>query len=517
MVSADLLFKYGFLNSKGKELVSQLEQAGKKLEDYMKENSGKLSKYVDEEVAEVKRGIIGPTGFPNPSYREHLVFQSYNLSIEEGYFWILRSLEESFGFTKVNKIIDLFAASENSSFFGMANQRLGIQQEKASQFLATIGRMIKDMFRIVREIRVIDERIDLYEQSLKGNQSSDVVLKGIWIDFVEGGSKNPASVYGMAKEVGFVTLPDLFFDTFAKNVDEVDDEIKKLEGKFNMAVIRVLQRKLKSYYTWKKLTYHELKTKRTFTVKYLYQHYKSIQMYMNWVKPYLRNIERLTMDGGMVSTPYIISAFENSMIEIEFLAQKPGNGDFVPCVLATFGYRTQPSLSYQQEGYNRGPIHVGRMELTLRGYVWKQKQIDEYIKMRQAEDFQILSSIDESIKAAMDALGGDIEKYLEEVENSFKKTDLGSKNFKKSGPPRGPPGRSALEPFIGVALGFKELFGALIPINIGKTFSGMFSNNANIMKAKQEAEKKKGSLGAVKAAVSVTYESYKKAHGMLAW
>lgn len=517
MVSADLLFKHGFLNSKGKELLKQLRETGKNIDDYIKENSGKLSKFVDEEVAELKRGVSGPTGFPNPSYREHLVFQSYNLSIEEGYFWILRSLEESFGFTKIDKIIDLFAASENSSFFGMANQRLGIQQEKASQFLATIGRMIKDMFRIVREIRVLDERIDLYEQSLKGNKSSDVVLKGIWIDFVEGGSKNPASVYGMAKEVGFVTLPDLFFDTFSKDVDGVDAEIDKLNGKFNKAVIRVLQRKLKSYYTWKKFTYHELKTKRTFTIKYLYQHYKSIQMYMNWVKPYLRNIERLTMDGGKVSTPYIISAFENSMIEIEFLAQKPGGGDYIPCVLATFGYRTQPSLSYHQEGYNRGPIHVGRMELTLRGYVWNQKQIDEYIKMRQAEDFRILSSIDESIKAAMDALGGDIEKYLNEVENSFKKNDSGLKDSRKSGSSRRPPGGSALEPFIGVALGFKELFGALMPINVGKTFSGLFSNRTDIMKAKREAEKKKGSLGAVKAAVAVTYETYKKAHGMLAW
>ncbi|NIA03786.1 MAG: hypothetical protein GWP09_00360 [Nitrospiraceae bacterium] len=516
MVSADLLFKYGFLNSKGKSVLAELKENGTKIDDYIKQNRDKLSDLVDEEKAEILRGTTVKTGFPTPAYRHHLVFQSYNLSIEEAYFWILRSIEESFGFPNIDKIVDMFAASESSSFFGVSSQRIGLQQDKASQFLATIGRMIKDLFKLVRELRVLDERLTLYEESFKGNKSSDVVLKGIWIDFVEGGSKNPASVYGMAREVGFVTLPDLFFDTFAKDSDDVDNKIKQLEGKFNKAVIRVLERKLKSYYTWKKMTYNELKTRRTFSVKYLYQHYKTIQMYISWVKPYLRNIERLTMDNTKFSTPHLVSAFENSMIEVEFLAQKPlGKNPYVPCVLATFNYRTQPSLSYQQEGYQRGPIHVGRVEITLRAYVWNKSQIENYKKMRQAEDLQILSSIDSSLKAALEALGDDIEKYIEEAEKGINPSIEKKKEETRPTKPKTEP---MYDPFLQVFLGFKEIFGAFVPNKKpGSHPFSLFSNKKSYMELKKDADAKKSAKGLAKAVVSVTYETYKKAHGMLAW
>ena len=41
-------------------------------------------------------------------------------------------------------------------------------------------------------------------------------------------------------------------------------------------------------------------------------------MYMEWAKPYLRNIERLGGDGKKVLSPDIITAFEGSLIDIEF-------------------------------------------------------------------------------------------------------------------------------------------------------------------------------------------------------
>ena len=65
-------------------------------------------------------------------------------------------------FVRIDKITDTFSASENSSFFGTSQQRVGLQQDKVSQYLATIGKMIKELFQLVRELRIIDERLGYY-------------------------------------------------------------------------------------------------------------------------------------------------------------------------------------------------------------------------------------------------------------------------------------------------------------------------------------------------------------------
>ena len=69
------------------------------------------------------------------------------------------------GFPIVEKIIDVFTSAEQSAFWGQSSTRLGFQQDKVSQYLATIGNMIKDMFQLVRELRILDERLGYYEDS----------------------------------------------------------------------------------------------------------------------------------------------------------------------------------------------------------------------------------------------------------------------------------------------------------------------------------------------------------------
>ena len=235
------------------------------------------------------------TGFPKPHNSYRIILETFNQSIEESYFWMLDHLRQTMGYANIDKITDIFSASEHSSFFGAAWQRIGLQQDKVSQFLATIGKMVKELFQLVRELRILDERLSYYEDSYAGTRSSEsaeITLKGIWIDMVEQGSKNPASVYGMARELQFITLPDLFFSTHPQTKDEVD-HIVDTKIDFNRKVREVLKRKLRSYLEWKRHTHSELKTKRQFTLKYLRQHYDIIRMYIQWVKPYLKNIKRL--------------------------------------------------------------------------------------------------------------------------------------------------------------------------------------------------------------------------------
>ena len=299
-------------------------------------NEEKLKQFgFDPEYTEEAKAMEGApklvfTGYPDPALRYRLHVEGYNISIEEPYFWVLHYLEYMQGFVRrdIIKITDIFSAAENSAFFGATWQRIGLQQDKVSQFLATIGKMVKELFQLVRELRVLDERLGYYADSYTtspSSKSAEITLKGIWVDMVEQGAKNPASVYGMAREVQFTTLPDLFFDAPPMKQEDVDVVVQQKYGQFNRKVREVLVRKLRTYLAWKEHTYEEIKNRRVFTLKYLRQHYEIIKMYMNWVKPYLKNLERLTMDQQKMEGPELLVAFETSMLEVESLATTRGD------------------------------------------------------------------------------------------------------------------------------------------------------------------------------------------------
>ena len=215
-----------------------------------------------EDADETREGEKIPTGYPQPLSKYRLFVEGYNISIEEPYFWMLHYLRWFHSFMHIDKITDIFSAAENSAFFGTSQQRLGVQQDKVSQFLATIGKMVKELFQLVRELRVLDERLGYYYDSYKptspSRESAEITLKGIWVDMVEQGAKNPASVYGMAREVQFTTLPDLFFSTHPLKQEDVDLVVEKERGEFNRKVREVLKRKLRSFLAWKEATFEEI-------------------------------------------------------------------------------------------------------------------------------------------------------------------------------------------------------------------------------------------------------------------
>lgn len=483
MADADLLKKFGF-----KEEV-----------DIVSRNPSTGHFYYDK------------TGFPEPINRFRFIREDWNLSIEASYFWLLQHSRIDLAYPIIDKITDVFAASEQSAFFGVAQQRLGLQQDKVSQFLATIGKMVKELFQLVRELRIIDERLELYRRSYKGDEAAEISLKGYWIDLVEGGAKNPASVYGMSRELGFTTLPDVFFSTHpisSENVDEVVDSLK-----FNRKLKEVLKRKLKIYLVWKEHTHKELQVRRRFTIKYLRQHYDIIRMYMTWVKPYLRNIRRLQLQDRTESVD-LMNAFEGSLVEIEILLRKPVPDTLLEktservkapcyaCILLTFQFRTRPAMSYVQEGYQRGPIHVGRMHIMIRGYAWTDDQIKKFKQMREEEDLDLLKTIDESVKEAMIALGDELKAYLTEGGEIF--THEWPKAIEKKKQPKQ---ESIIAPFTSVVKGFGELTALPFPKKIkGKKVSQYYLKK-NIKTAQKT----------IRRDMWVLYKNYRKAHRMLAW
>ena len=463
-----------------------------------------LKKYgFENELSEEFRQSFIKTGYPAPARRYRIHYEGYNISIEEPYFWTLHYLRYFGGFPRIDKITDVFAAAENSAFFGASQQRLGLQQDKVSQFLATIGKMVRELFQLVREMRILDERLSYYVDSFTSSpsaESAEITLKGIWVDLVEQGAKNPASVYGMAREVQFTTLPDLFFSTHPKKQEDVDLSVERERGQFNRKVREVLKRKLRAFLAWKEHSFEELKNRRVFTLKYLRQHFEIIRMYMTWVKPYLKNIQRLQLDQSRTDTPDLIVAFESSMIEVEILAVKPASGGVNQCVLMHYLFRTRPEMNYSQE-YQRGPIHLGRVEIDFRAYAWSNDEIEKYKKLREHEDFKLLGVIDGSVRAAMEALGDELLRYLKEAGEEFEEKKEDHKQVKKSGP------------FMSVFQGFAEIF---------TSFKAKKETKAPMKKKSQTAMMKdaiarKNAEESVKKVMWNTYHHFKKQHDMLNW
>jgi hypothetical protein len=476
-----------------------------------------------------------------------LIQQIYNQSIEEPYFWIMNwfkddnrnSLyvtpeEDAYKYfdKSVVKISDVFTASESSSYFGSQAQRLGIQQDKASNYLAVIGKMIKEIFQLVREMRILDERLTYYRESEAGGKdalSSEITLKGMYVDLVEGGAKNPASVYGMASQVGFVTLPDLFFRAMKKKGESVEEIVERDYGKFNEKVKEVLKRKLKQYYTWKDRTHSELGTRRRFTLSYLKQHNQIIRMYMAWVRPYLRQIERLTMHD-FASSAELIAGMEQAILEIEVIVKLSSKktGKYIPCTHLHFFYRTAPQMAYTEE-YQKGPAHMGRMEITFRALTLTEEDIEKMKEQKLREDYEMLGRIDSSVKEALEGMGEELDKYLKEADEEKRKKEeeekkkeekekekkkpLKAKVYKSlfGEPKEGEAKTSMVGPFVELFKGVAQLTDALTGVS-------------KLMKPKEKAEdewtmsrQKKAAKEAAVKLTYITFHIFKKAHGMITW
>ncbi|MBU0470972.1 MAG: hypothetical protein KKA62_06050 [Nanoarchaeota archaeon] len=496
---SELLVKCGFIKKDQKENYS-FNETTKEYEP--KEGFKFKSSDADEEYTEIVVKNPAKTGFPVPLKRAWLMWEIGDLSLEEPYFWFLDMFKSNFQI--IEKLEDSFAAAENSAFFGVTQQRLGAQQDRVSQFLATMGKMIKELFQMVRELRIIEERLDYYSgvekelsKPLKERKKGDeITLKGLFVDLVQGGGKSAASVYGMARELEFVTLPDLFFDAPPfKDKGEMENYVNQLGENFNRNVLRVLIRHLNQYTQWRERTTQEHRNRQRFMLKYLQQHYDIVMMYLNWVKPYLKHVSKLTMKEKNMESAEIVSAFETSMLDIEFIARNrrddtQANG----CVLATFKYRTRAELKVQQEGYQRGPVHIGRMEVVFRAYAWTDKQLDNYKRLKEKEAFILLGEISSSIKDAMESLGDELQRYLREAKGEKEEKKEEKKSSGKA------PQRSLREEFFG---GFSS-----------KKKGG--GKGEEIDKAEQEADLKK--LGkTAEFHCYQTFHLFKKAHGMIAW
>jgi len=354
-----------------------------------------------------------------PSDGLSLTFTEPHGGVEKYYYQMLAELAQR-GF-KTEKVKDVYTASEASDLWAEMERRKQFQADQAMKYIASIGSMMKSLFQMIRELRLIDERLAHYKGRAKGESEDDIALKGIWIDKVEGGAQKPSSIYGMATQLGFTTLPDLFFNAFPKTRNDIKKVIGSM-GKYglNKKIREVLQRKLSEYMIWVENTEKELKTGRKFKLMYLRQHFHVIRMYLDWVKPYLKNVQNLNIlsEGGSATArtkSELIRAAEAAVMDIELFGVREGKDYYKQCIRVVFHFVSQPRLEFRKE-YQRGPIHVGYTNMEFYGYAMTDSDLDAYRKTKIDDDVEILKSVFSSIAA----LEKEILFYLKQADDEYK-------------------------------------------------------------------------------------------------
>ena len=456
--------------------------------------------------------------YPEPKTIYRFTIENESASLEETYYWFLHFLKFDMGFAKVDKIYDIFSASESSAMFGNNAQRLSIQQDRASQYLVQIGQLVKQLFPLIRELRVIDERLEMYDNWDK-NKSADISLKHTFIQLVEGGTQNPDSVYGLAQKVGYTILPDLFLGTHVYKLEDIENEVNNGSvSEFNNAVKTVLKRKLFLYINWKIKTEKELRAKRKFQLQYMRQHWGVIKLYINWIKPYLRTSARLSRDQRLTDSAEIISSFDTARSEIEVLIKKPHDlkskkKGYYQCVILHCSYTSTPKMTYNPQYQQQNIGQTGRVDVSLRSYGWNEKDIEAFKKMRMQEDIEMLKTLDSNITGALDALGEDFENYLREAEDADvlekdaqakKKQEEQEKKEKDAYKNRKSEG--VFDLFTSVAKGFGDLFTA-----------GLSSSDKKKSEPQDDSDYKKKIADSTAFFMGISYQVYKKAHRMINW
>lgn len=388
--------------------------------------------------------VVGDTG-GDAKYKVYI--ESPQQGVEPFYFWILSFMQKAklgLGLERIEKIKDVFSASETSAYWGDVEARRAIQQDRFEKYMTNVGAMTKSLIQMLRDLRILEERLDYYKKADTGDEGAMTALKTIWTDLVEG--KSPTSVFALAGQPGYVTLPDLFFSNKAKKIEEIDKYVKGLE--MNERVRSILKQKLEKFLLWKEHTFKELDQRQKFQLKYLRQHMQVINLYLAWLKPYLVNIKKLQTVS--TSRAELVKAFDTSVIELELLGisgKKPKaepditDPSLKSVIRVKFDFTAIPQIAYQ-EGAAKGAIHIGKTVITIEGFVATEKYIQEYIKKQDEENFEILKSVNESIEAMKEEL----DKYLGLAGQLEKKEE---KKEEKEG---------FFEPFKAIYKGFKEIF-----------------------------------------------------------
>ncbi|MCK4669792.1 MAG: hypothetical protein KAT43_01220 [Nanoarchaeota archaeon] len=491
-----------------------------------------LEKKEDQEkfLKEVKEADQLGTFIGDPLIKFNLIHEKYQQQIEPLYFWFLGFLRDSMKIKTgdIKKLIDTYSASEAAAFHKHMGQNIGAIQDRISNSLITINRLVKqDLFKMIREIGIITDRLEMiYSGDKFGSErpggphnAAEIAVKDMYINLVEGGSKAPGSVYGLGSQVGFITLPDLFLHTHIFDKDKVEKIVGGLGG-VSTKVKEVLGRKLKAYAIWRFSYKKNLERRRKFMLTYLKQYYNTIQLNIQWMKPYLQQMRRMQMRMDIKETPDILAAIEQTAMEIELLVKLGKEESYNKVVVLNFYFRTSPETEFSQKYQAPTTKFMGRMEITLKSYAFTDAQIKAYELNAQIDDYELLNQIGGDIQAALDSFGAELKVYLEQADKVGSQSSKDAVTEAKTAMRKaGPPGELPLivekrawwhpiEPFVMIPKGFIDIISIFIQLP-------KFKREKKPLKSELKTQ-----LDDVKSSATGTawliYNIFKKSHRMVA-
>ncbi len=384
----------------------------------------------------------------------HLKYDSFQMSLEPFYFWLL-DFVKSKGYD-VKKVDEKMAASITSGFFGeMAARRMQLER-RGMEILGTVNVVIKSIINLLYDLKEFDRRLKIYDDLHSNDkakvEAADYALKRIWMDEVDI-KKGNASINAMSAKLEFVTLRDAFMA--AKSASDID----KMD--LNARVKRIAKARLTEYLKWREESEKDLRQRRKVELAYLKSQVESLKLYAQWAGPYLKAAQMIGFKEVSKTNPELIQAFDQSQINLKIRGSKKvyyyqakktrqalGFKIKIPPQLKgearkrwewihmgpkaysvieiEFDYRTKPILVGQPgKGYYR---FSGVVDIYFRGYAFTEEDFEKLNNLENEESLKFIEAI------ASESLGGlrkDLEKYLSELEGKKVEIKEGKEEKKK--------------------------------------------------------------------------------------
>ena len=426
-----------------------------------------------------------------------LIYDSLNEGLEPIYYWLLDYMSDSspggLGL-EVRKGDEWMNVSASSGYFGEIGQRATLMQQKAMEYLGAVNAVIKSILNLIYDLREFKIRIESYDDanSEEDNKKDMAIksLKGIWMDQVDA-RKGRASINLLTQDLQFVTLRDAFF--YINNKEEVD----RLD--LNDRVKNILKRKLEEYNRWHSNSEIEIRKRYEIERAYLKSQVGTLQLYSNWIKPYLLAAQKLKiqkMDAKSLTNPSVVNAFSNMEMEIKLYGKKevkPENvhdslrdiqldKKYYAIVEVTTNFRSVPSALSGPGG--RQYVHGGRTTVIIRGFVLDDTELNA---LESHELYEDLDLIENYVNISMSQLKKEVDEFLNPSPKEERKPE--KPKFEN--------------PFSGVLKGFKEILQPLgIQMPKKKVSSVIYNDVENT--ARETSKNLSFRI----------YNIYKKTHGM---
>jgi len=480
------------------------------------------------EIDEIVKKVTEKTKkYKEPLWENKLVYDSFAEALEPVYFWILDFMQ-GLGL-EVEKLVDNFAASPGSGYFGDLGARATKMQETGIKILGDVNTVIKSIINLIYDLKEWEIRLKDYE-NVKSEEGATKemgvsALKHRWMDNVDA-NKGTGSINAMTNQYGFTTLRDAFMAARSpEDVDTMD---------LNERVRRVLKPRVAEFFEWLKRSEIELKKRYEIERSYLSAQVKTLKLYTSWVKPYLKAAEQLRMKE--TKTPALVTAFNTMILELTLFSRKEIDvkyeaenknlperfaklklRKYYPCVFIDLLFRGIPRAV--KVGGTQHYVHGGRSEVKFKAYALNEDEVVLLHKKIEEEDLGCLLGIakdvtEESLKQLMGDIGyfSKEKKGKEEIEEKEKEGEV--------------------NPFVALGEGIADIFG------LRKKLKAEREKKEEGKETKEEEEKKKAEkleeegirkdsyeesvvrAFAEKAAKELCFkifDTYKKAHGMAAF